>query len=86
MQFKLTPPPPSHGQYWLVTSQTRFTYLAHVKVLNFVRGGGGGFLVKAMFMTVYVRLAAVSKRGKVRIKVTWTKIFDFIFKYNEFGA
>ena len=78
MQFKLTPPP-SRGQYWLVT------YLAHVKVLNFVRGGGG-FLVKAMFMTVYVRLAAVSKRGKVRIKVTWTKIFDFIFKYNEFGA
>lgn len=37
-------------------------------------------------MTVYLRLPAVSKRGKVRIKVTWTKIFHFIFKYNEFGA
>ena len=61
MQFKLTPPP-SRGQYWLVTSQPRFTYLAHVKVLNFVRGGG--FLVKAMFMTVYLRLPAVSKGVK----------------------
>ena len=36
-----------------VTSQTPFTYLANVKDLNFVRGGGGGNLVKAVFMSVY---------------------------------
>ena len=36
-----------------VTSQTPFTYLANVKDLNFVRGVGGGNLVKAVFMSVY---------------------------------
>ena len=36
-----------------VTSQTPFTYLANVKDLNFVRGGGGGNLVKAVFTSVY---------------------------------
>ena len=34
----------------------------------------------------FYHVHCVSKRGKVRIKVTWTKIFDFIFKYSEFGA
>ena len=52
-----------------VTSRTPFTYLANVKDLNFVQGGGGN-LVKAVFMSVHCRLAANSiqknvKRGEV---------------------
>ena len=34
----------------------------------------------------FYHVHCVSKRAKVRIKVTWTKTFDFIFNYNEFGA
>ena len=34
----------------------------------------------------FYHVHCVSKRGKVRIKVIWTKTFDFIFNYNEFGA
>ena len=45
-----------------VTNQTPFTYLAHVKDLNFVRGVGGGLLwgnnlVKTMFMSVYHKVS-----------------------------
>ena len=40
--IQVDPSPRLHGQCWLVASQTPFTYLAHVKVLNFVCGGEGG--------------------------------------------
>ena len=52
-----------------VTSQTPFTYLVNVKALNFVRGGGGGWgknLVKAVFKSVYCRLAASSIQKHVK--------------------
>ena len=69
MQFKLTPYP---WTVLAVTSQTLVTYLAHIKDLNFVGGGGGGWgknLVKPVFMSVYCKLAANSiqkhvKRGR----------------------
>ena len=70
--FKLTPLPP-----WTVlgvTSQTLFTYLVHFKDLNFVCGGGGGSLVKAVFMSVYRRLAANSIQNQVK-KGRCPKIF-----------
>ena len=53
--IQVDPPPP-----WTVldvTSQTLFTYFAYAKNLNFVRGGGGRDLIKAVFMSVYRRLA-----------------------------
>ena len=45
--------------YFKVSPQTRFTHLANVKD---VRGGGGGRenLVKAVFMSVFCRMAANS--------------------------
>ena len=72
IQVDPSPPPRLHGQgqCWLVASQTPFTYLAHVKVLNFVRGGGGVgggvILVKSVFMSVYLRLAANSIQKHVK--------------------
>ena len=44
------------------------TYLAHVKDLNFVQGGWGKNLVKAVFtfMNVYRRLAANSTKKHVK--------------------
>ena len=42
MQFKLIPSPTPSLTVLGVTSQTSFTYLAHVKDLNFVGGGKGG--------------------------------------------
>ena len=108
MQFELTnPPPPSMDSVGLL----QVIHVLHniLRVLRsstlFRRGGGWGkLLVKAVFMSVYLRLTAnsiqkhvkrggvpknfgqdcsfyhvhcVSKRGKVGIKVTWTKILDF---------
>ena len=72
MQFKLTPYP---WTVLAVTSQTLVTYLAHIKDLNFV-GGGGGNLVKPVFMSVYCKLAANSiqkhvKRGRGDPKTFW---------------
>ena len=52
-----------------VTSQTRFTYFAYAKDLNFVQGGGGGWgenLVKAVSMSVYQRLAVNSIEKHVK--------------------
>ena len=45
-------------------SQTPFTFLANVNDLNYVQGGGG--FVKAMFMSVYCRLAASSIQKHVK--------------------
>ena len=57
---KLTPLPPWTVLY--VRSQTLFTYFVYAKDLNFVRGGGvEGNLVKAVFMSVYRRLAVKRK-------------------------
>lgn len=55
MQFKLTPPSPLG-----VTSQTLCAYFAYVKDLNFVQGGWGENLGKAIFMSVYRGLAVNS--------------------------
>lgn len=58
MQFKLIPSPTPSLTVLGVTSQTSFTYLAHVKDLNFAGGGRGENLVKVVFMSMYRRLAA----------------------------
>ena len=69
MQFRLPlslrPPPCS---VLGVTRQTPFAYLAHIyKDLNFVWSGrgGGGNLVKAVFMSVYCLLAAHSMQKTI---------------------
>ena len=67
MQFKLIPSPTPSLTVLGVTSQTPFTYLAHVKDLNFVGGdGGGGNLVKVVFMSMYRRLAANFTQNHVK--------------------
>ena len=50
-----------------VTSQTLFTYFAYAKDFNFVRGVGvGENLVKAVFVSVYRRLAVNSIEKHVK--------------------
>lgn len=62
-----------------VTSPTLFTYFANAKDLNFVREGGGGKIVKAVFTRVYRRLAANSIEKHVK-KGTYQKLLARIVR------